>query len=523
MVMIGSVASLSSFVAERLGCRVIDARTDIEGAAPESLGTAVISSDWPADAAAQMRLLDRLKTWMAEAPAGIIAAPGADTSMGLSALRSRLDSAGLTVDFAGLADDTETGERVAVVILAGEESSRPTAAPANFRVVAIMPAFNEADIIVPSLESLIQEGLDVYLLDNWSTDGTERLASRFLGRGLLKIERFPQERPNNRYSLRRVLERVTQLADEIGADWIVASDADEVRCSPWPGVSLRDAIYAVDRRGFNAIDYTNVVFEPTDDDFRDGGSLSHFRHFRFGPDLWHLVRINSWKRLGRTVDLVESGGHEVRFEGRRVFPFKFLLKHYPIRSQRQGERKIFRERKPRFSEEERALGWHVQYDGIQEGESLIPDPATLLEFDEGRFAEEFLIERLSGIGTVPFDSASRTIGNEKSSPHATGASGLKEEAITGVLESETIGIAEALGAAEAELAEARLRVRESQEREQRLMAQVFDAEERLAETLSTEHELRMQIARYAEFHEAVKKSRSWKLLQFVRRLFGREW
>jgi Glycosyl transferase family 2 len=521
---IGPVASLSSFVAGRLGCRVIDVRTDIEGSARENLRTAIISGDWPADSAAQMRLLDRLKTWMVEAPASIIGAPDRDNSTSLSTLRSRLDSAGLTVDFAGYADDTETGERVAVVILAGEESSRPTAAPTDFRVVAIMPVFNEADIIVPSLENLIQQGIEVYLLDNWSNDETERLASRFLGRGLIRIEKFPADGPGDHYELRPTLERIASLADEIRADWIVANDADEVRCSPWPGVSLRDAIYAADQRGFNAIDYTNIIFEPTDDRYQQGSSLGHFRYFRFGPDPWHLLRINSWKRLGRTIDLVESGGHEVRFEGRRVFPFKFLLKHYPIRSQRQGERKIFRERKPRFSEEERAIGWHVQYDQIGEEESFIRDPATLLEFDETLFPEEFLIERLSGIGTVPaLMPRSRTIGDENSSATTMNGTSLNDEESTEAAAREATRFAGALGAAEAELTEARLRLRECLERERRLIDQVFGAEERLAETLSTEHELRMQIARYAEFHEAVKKSRSWKLLQAVRRLFGREW
>jgi hypothetical protein len=520
---IGPVASLSSFVAGRLGCRVIDARTDIEGSAPESLRRAVISGDWPADAAAQMRLLDHLKTWMVEAPAGIIAATDGDNSTSLSTLRGCLDSAGLTVDFAGLADDTETGERVAVVILAGEESLRPTAAPTDFRVVAIMPVFNEADIIEPALDWLIGQGLEVYILDNWSTDGSDRIASRFLGRGLLKIEKFPLEGPQPRYELRHTLLRIAELAQKIEADWIVANDADEVRSSPWPGLTLRDAIYAVDRRGFNAIDYTNIIFEPTDDAFRDGGSLSHFRHFRFGPDPWHLLKINTWKRLRRAVNLVESGGHEVHFKGRRIFPYKFLLKHYPIRTQKQGERKIFRERKGRWSEEERTLGWHVQYDQILEGSRLIRDPATLLEFDPTRFPEEFLIERLSGIGTVQaWESGSRTIEVDGSSDITMDVSSLKEVETTGSTESD-LSAAAALGRAEAELTETKLSLRESQEREQGLVESVLSARERLANAQATEEELRIQMRRYAQFYEAVQRSRAWKIVQYLRRLFGREW
>ena len=52
-------------------------------------------------------------------------------------------------------------------------------------------------------------------------------------------------------------------------------------------------------------------------------------------------------------DLAGSGGHEAVFTGRRVFPYNFLSKHYPVRSQAHGERKIFVERSARRSESAR--------------------------------------------------------------------------------------------------------------------------------------------------------------------------
>jgi len=79
------------------------------------------------------------------------------------------------------------------------------------------------------------------------------------------------------------------------------------------------------------------------------------------------------------------------------------------------------------------------------------------------------------------------------------------------------------GEIEAEIADLRLRLKESQEREKRLVERVFTAEERLDDALSTEHELRSQIHRYLEFNRAVQKSRPWRMIQFLRRLVGREW
>jgi hypothetical protein len=80
-----------------------------------------------------------------------------------------------------------------------------------------------------------------------------------------------------------------------------------------------------------------------------------------------------------------------------------------------------------------------------------------------------------------------------------------------------------LGELEAELLHLRLRLKESLARELRLVERTMTAEETLENALATEHELRQQIERYSNFHRAVEQSRAWKLVQAVRRLFGRAW
>ena len=80
-----------------------------------------------------------------------------------------------------------------------------------------------------------------------------------------------------------------------------------------------------------------------------------------------------------------------------------------------------------------------------------------------------------------------------------------------------------LGEAEAELFHLRLRLRESLARELRLLERTIKAEEALENALETEHELRLQVDRYASFHRAVERSRPWRMIQAVRRLFGRAW
>ena len=191
---------------------------------------------------------------------------------------------------------------------------------------------------------------------------------------------------------------------EMDADWFMHNDADEFRYAPDARISLREAFYRVDRAGFNAVDLTYLNFRPVDDSFVPGKSPEAYLHyFEFPlPDSYY-VAIRAWKNLGHNVEVAASGGHDVGFLGRRVFPYKFLSKHYPIRSQRHGEIKIFSDRLGRFSARERnELGWHTHYDELSRRQSFLWDAGELIRFDE-RFEREYLIERLSGIGARPDD------------------------------------------------------------------------------------------------------------------------
>jgi len=271
--------------------------------------------------------------------------------------------------------------------------------PAAFRILAIVPAYNEEDIIALTIADLIEQGLDVYLIDNWSSDQTVERAKPFLGRGLVGFERFPPDGPTATYNLGKLLQRVEQLAHEHRwASWAMLHDADERRRSPWSSLKLRDAIWRVDRSGFSCIDHVTLNFWPVDDTFdaRHGDVEQHFRHFEFSDHPGHFHQRRTWKQTDIPVSLAPSAGHDVRFALRRVYPYKFLLKHYPVRSQAHGERKVLRDRIARWNPDERARGWHRQYD--DERRYFLRDPGELLLFDETAFYRDYLIQRLSGAG-----------------------------------------------------------------------------------------------------------------------------
>lgn len=228
----------------------------------------------------------------------------------------------------------------------------------------------------------MRQGIAAYVLDHHSTDGTVAALEPFLSGGLVRIETFPPAGSPTGEGFRwaEILTRKEQLARELDADWFIHHDADEFRESPWPHLNLREGVALVDRLGYNAIDFAVLNFCPTQDGFDGTVDIREaFRHYE-PAEAFDRRQVKCWKKSGQ-VDLVSTGGHEAQFPSRRVFPLRFILRHYPVRGQAHGTRKVFEERTPRFSEDERRQGWHVQYDAFRPGHQFLRDPRTLRRYD----------------------------------------------------------------------------------------------------------------------------------------------
>jgi len=248
------------------------------------------------------------------------------------------------------------------------------------RVVAIISTFNEADVIGHVIRHLVDNGVEVYVVDNGSTDDTVAEAKKWLDRGVLDVERFPAPGGDGLFRWQEILDRKLAVADDIRPDWVIHHDADEIRYSPWPNTLLRDAIELVDRHGFTAIDFRLLNFPPVDDGFQAGADPAvYFTRCEDGPER-DRVQVKCWKWSPDTTFL--DGGHDVRLPEKKLFPTRFILCHYPIRGQAHGLRKVFQERKGRFVDEERARGWHIQYDEIESpAHAFLRNPASLRSFD----------------------------------------------------------------------------------------------------------------------------------------------
>ncbi|HUB75757.1 MAG TPA: glycosyltransferase family 2 protein, partial [Solirubrobacteraceae bacterium] len=362
----------------------------VAGQIPAAIDRAVLMVEEPPSA----ELLDALRLALERAAAVVIWAAGWSEETAIEALGAHGFDSG-SVDFPGAPEPGMLAVLVREAATARRLSATQQRLRRPFRALAIMPAFNEADVIYHAIGALVAGGVDVYLIDHESTDGTAAAASPWLGRGLVAIERFPEDAgydERNRGSMvwREILRRVQEVSGEQVADWYLFVNADEFREAPWPATTLAEGLREVDDLGYSAINFELLNFRPIDDSYVPGEDPRvRLRHYE-APGRHDLLQVKAWKRQAAAVDLVHHGGHDVLFEGKRVFPVPFILRHYPIRSSEHGRRKVIAERLSRFAVEERAGGWHVQYDQYADGSDYLHDAAELTEWDPERVRLELL-------------------------------------------------------------------------------------------------------------------------------------
>lgn len=317
------------------------------------------------------------------------------TSHGLTSLFSSLDMSpafsGYTID-----DNMRRNKNRCVFIF---DRGLDLNAPAlSENPLGIVSCFNDADIIEQLSLKHLDEGLDLYFLDNWSDDGTyqilKRLQRKFGPR--VQIERFPAF-PTAEYEWRTILSRKAAIGATFPGRWIIHVDSDELRTSPWQGKSLREGLATVSKYGSNAVEFAVIEHPPLDDTFNENlDPTVHFSHCYFSKQPSHFLQTKAWLQSDQIVDLAGSGGHHAEFQGRKVFPYRFVLNHFPIRSTSHGLKKVLRDRKPRFSREEQSMGWHTHYDNVTDGFRFLSLPDIHIA-RQNDFLENYLLETITDV------------------------------------------------------------------------------------------------------------------------------
>lgn len=220
-------------------------------------------------------------------------------------------------------------------------------------VLAIIATYNERRFIADCVENLIRQGIDIYLIDNESTDDTVEIANAYSGRGIVAIETQPRD---GCYQWGKLLSRKAQIATDSNYKWIMHLDADEIRLAPPGWKTIARALEYVDAQGFNAVNFMEYSFVPTIE--QPDHDHQHFQatmrwYYPFLPVAQN--RLNLWKRQPAMVDLVTTGGHKVNFPGIKPYPTAFPMRHYLFLSIPHAIEKWVRRD---YAPDELAKGWH---------------------------------------------------------------------------------------------------------------------------------------------------------------------
>jgi glycosyltransferase involved in cell wall biosynthesis len=240
------------------------------------------------------------------------------------------------------------------------------------RIVALLATYNEERFIRACIEHHVAQGLEVFLIDNESTDRTLEWAREFEGRGLAGVETLPRD---GVFRWANILRRKEELAKTMGADWYLHLDADEFFIPPPRFASVRAAIEAADAAGCTACNAKEYVFVPTREspDHDGPGFRDTMRsYYPFEPRDPH--RLCTWKQPAGGVDLAGSGGHRVAFPGLRRSPWDLGMKHYLFLSPGHAADKYGRRK---YDEAEVQGGWHRWRADFMQRQLRLPSAADL--------------------------------------------------------------------------------------------------------------------------------------------------
>ena len=136
---------------------------------------------------------------------------------------------------------------------------------------------DEADIIEDNLRYHRAQGVDFFVIaDTGSTDGTVEILEPYERAGIVRLERIGRGIHDMKEGGE---ERITRLAGEMGADWVIHNDADEF-WGPLTG-ALKEAMAAIpDGYGLMVAPRAEFVVRPGDGPFAERLTIRETRFLR---------------------------------------------------------------------------------------------------------------------------------------------------------------------------------------------------------------------------------------------------
>ncbi|HUT06975.1 MAG TPA: glycosyltransferase family 2 protein [Nitrosopumilaceae archaeon] len=227
------------------------------------------------------------------------------------------------------------------------------------KIIGMIPVYNDEDIIEEIIQHHIAEGLDLVILDNGSSDQTLEMCKKYVGNGVLQVDQYLTNSYVSEWDT--LLRMLYDMALVHSPDWVIRNDSDEFLESGVSNLTLKEAIEKADSEEFNLIQFDRFDFFMTDKDNVDEKSIrKKMPYYTYHGDFLY----RAWKYSPGIRISQPAVGHYPIFPENlkyKIYPKKFVMRHYPYRNKEQARQKIRgRIRASKSTKTDDALNAHIE-------------------------------------------------------------------------------------------------------------------------------------------------------------------
>ena len=149
------------------------------------------------------------------------------------------------------------------------------------KILTIHTSYNELPLLQYKYEHCRQNGIDLYVIDNMSNDGTEEfLNEKNIPRSFVDT--------NNAFDLRPLLYAMDRKIHELKPDWFIYSGVDMFPEAP---EGIRNMIEAADRQGFTQIQMKQYIFRYTGE-HKPGNPFANYFYYNHAPEMSLITKYD---------------------------------------------------------------------------------------------------------------------------------------------------------------------------------------------------------------------------------------
>jgi hypothetical protein len=199
------------------------------------------------------------------------------------------------------------------------------------KALGVLLCYNDADILEDAIKHLRSNHHDIIVWDHGSTDTTSKILNKYIDT-FIEYKYVPRE--FDFYKLYEAMSKnlIDNYIDQY--DWISWPDQDEILEGPDRKKTYFDYVTEVFRSPYNWIQFNNFNFWFTEeDDLHVESPVKRIKRYCLFPET--SPRIRSWRA---SVTNIRRFNHN-KLKGER-YPKLFILKHYPMRSLEQMNKRL---------------------------------------------------------------------------------------------------------------------------------------------------------------------------------------